>query len=189
MDICAHRTCLAHRMDCIRWHARYRGGRSSRSRSRLLRLALLATAFFAAFAAAAFCFFASARAACQIKHKTHQHPSMSPSKKKYTRKKQKTHLLRLLSGRLLRLRLLLFFLLLRLRLLRRRPGRAGTALRLPSLLLFLLDALDTRVQAEREVDEAARTRAISSFFLRARSVLFFFSVYRLSSRLSKKGKP
>jgi len=103
--------------------------------------------------------------------------------------------------------LLLFFLLL-LGLLGRCTWSRTTLLGFTSLLLLLLDAFDTRVDAKEKFRSAnssnsknqtnviylsvrstkERILAMSSFFLRARSDLFFFSVYRLSSRLFKGRK-
>lgn len=73
---------------------------------------------------------------------------------------------------------------------------------LTSNLFFLFDAFDTRIEARgcdvrkglelrtkkanpRVKSTRLRRRAISSFFRLARSLLFFFSVYRLSSRLGR----
>lgn len=91
-------------------------------------------------------------------------------------KKKTTNLVLLFLPLRLFLRLLLLFLFL---LFLAQPVRSTTLvllLRLPGLLLFLLDALDSGVEVEREVDNSTQTGSIFLFTTSTLRLVFLLSV-------------
>jgi hypothetical protein len=126
-------------------------------------------AFLAALAAAAFAFFASAFASCQAGQKFRR---LSPGKRLVA-------YLLLLSVKLGIPLLLLLFLL---RSCARRAGAAPHSVQVIALLgfaagfFFLLDALDTRVEGEGQVDERAQTRSVFLFSACTLSLVLFLCI-------------